>query len=102
MHLDDNPLTMSPRVRVDVRDSLFTLNIQNAVVEDSGVYRVLVRNPYSDITSECTVNVFEGINKAAGTPPLFTSSIKGMSLRVIFRSEPHHLSLILCQSSGLR
>lgn len=70
---------MSPRVRVDLRDGLITLNIQNAVLEDSGVYRILVRNPASDITSSCTLNVYQTAQPTA-TAPLFTNSIKGMSL----------------------
>lgn len=72
---------MSPRVRADVRDGLITLNIQNAVPEDAGVYRILVRNAESEITSSCTVNVFEAIQQTA-TAPLFTNTIKGMSFRI--------------------
>lgn len=79
---DDNPLQMSPRVRVDLRDGLITLNIQSAVVEDSGVYRILVRNPSSEITSSCTLNVYQ-TNQPTATAPLFTNSIKGMSFRVV-------------------
>lgn len=73
---------MSPRVRVDLRDGLITLIIQNAVPEDSGVYRILVRNPASEITSSCTLNVYK-TNQPTATAPLFTSSIKGMSFVVI-------------------
>lgn len=73
---------MSPRVRVDLRDGLITLNIQSAVPEDSGVYRILVRNPVSEITSSCTLNVYS-TNQPTATVPLFTNSIKGMSFRVV-------------------
>lgn len=73
---------MSPRVRVESRDGLITLNIQSAVPEDSGVYRILVRNPVSEITSSCTLNVYQ-TNQATATAPLFTNSIKGMSFGVI-------------------
>lgn len=69
---------MSPRVRVDVKDGLIVLNITNAVPEDSGVYRILVRNPSSEITSSCTVNVYE-TNQPTATVPLFTNTVKGMS-----------------------
>lgn len=78
---DENPLQMSPRVRADVRDGLVTLNILNAVPEDSGVYRILVRNPDSEITCSCTVNVYQTI-KPTATAPLFTSSVKGMNFRI--------------------
>lgn len=80
---DENPLQMSPRVRVDVRDGLITLNIQSAVPEDAGIYRILVRNQESEITSSCTLNVYEFITQTA-TAPLFTNSIKGMSFDAKF------------------
>lgn len=79
--LDENPLQMSPRCRSEARDGLITLNIQNAVPEDSGVYRILVRNQFSEITSECTLNVYQSIKQSA-TAPIFTNSIKGMSFRI--------------------
>lgn len=72
---------MSPRVRAEVRDGLITLNIQNATIEDSGVYRILVRNQFSEITSSCTVTVYEAI-KSTATAPIFTSSIKGRNFRM--------------------
>lgn len=87
---------MSPRVRVEARDGLISLNIQSALPEDSGVYRILVRNPFSEITSSCTLNVYESI-KPTNTPPLFTSSIKGMSSTIdsktIHRSFVSHFML---------
>lgn len=72
---------MSPRVRAEVRDGLTTLSIQNATLEDSGVYRILVRNQASEITSECTLTVYETI-KNTETAPIFTSSIKGRNFRI--------------------
>lgn len=72
---------MSARVRAELRDGLTTLSIQNATLEDSGVYRVLVRNQASEITSECTLEVYETIQCHA-TPPIFTSSIKGRNFRI--------------------
>lgn len=72
---------MSPRVRAEVRDGLTTLSIQNATLEDSGVYRILVRNSASEITSECTLTVYETIKNTA-TAPIFTSSIKGRNFRI--------------------
>lgn len=73
---------MSPRVRVESRDGLITLIIQSAVPEDSGVYRILVRNPASEITSSCTLNVYQ-TNQPTATAPLFTNSMKGMNFRII-------------------
>lgn len=71
---------MSPRVRAETRDGLITLTIQNATIEDSGVYRILVRNQASEITSSCTVTVYETI-KSSDVAPIFTSSIKGRNFR---------------------
>lgn len=96
--IDENPLQMSPRVRIDSRDGLITLIIQDAVPEDSGVYRILVRNAVSDITSSCTLNVYQ-TNQPTTTAPLFTSSIKGMSFRVVLK---WHLSCDFMYSSHWR
>lgn len=67
---------MNQRVRVEFKDGLLILNIANAVLEDTGVYRILVRNEASEITTQCTLNVYEKI-QATETPPLFTNTIKG-------------------------
>lgn len=72
---------MSPRVRVETRDGLINLMIQGAVPEDAGVYRILVRNQFSEISSSCTVNVYKAITPST-TAPIFTNSIKGMSFRI--------------------
>lgn len=72
----------SPRVRAETRDGLITLMIQSAVPEDSGLYRILVRNQASSIESECTLNVYQAITTSA-TAPIFTTSVKGMNFRTI-------------------
>lgn len=74
---------MNQRVRVEVKDGLLILNIANAVLEDSGVYRILVRNQASEITTQCTLNVYEKIQPTIETPPLFTNTIKG-TIKVFF------------------
>lgn len=52
------------------------LNINNVVLEDAGEYRILVRNQASEITTSCTVSVYDKIQKTE-TQPLFTNTIKG-------------------------
>lgn len=74
---DENPLQMSPRCRAELKDGLLILTILNAVVEDSGEYRVLARNPASEITTSCRLSVYEAI-KPAASAPIFTSNIKGI------------------------
>lgn len=81
---DDNPLVMSPRCRAELKDGLVTLTLLNAVLEDSGEYRVLARNQASEITSSCRLNVYETI-KEASSAPIFTSTIKGRATWVIVR-----------------
>lgn len=76
---DDNPLQMSPRVRAELKDGLLTLTILSAVLEDSGVYRVLARNPACEVSTTCTLNVYETI-KPNASAPIFTSNIKGMPM----------------------
>lgn len=74
---DEAPLVMSPRCRAELKDGLVILTLLNAVLEDSGEYRVLARNQASEITSSCRLNVYETI-KSAASAPIFTSNIKGM------------------------
>lgn len=88
---DEQPLVMSPRCRAELKDGLVVLTLQNAVLEDSGEYRVLARNQASEITSSCRLNVYETI-KAASSAPIFTSTIKGMAM----------CSIVLCPSLFFR
>lgn len=73
---DETQLQMSPRCRAEIQDGLASLVIQNALIEDDAVYRVLARNQASEITCSCKLNVYEAI-KSVQTPPIFTGSIKG-------------------------
>lgn len=73
---DEQQIQFSPRCRAEMKDGLASLLIQNALLEDTGVYRILARNEASDITSECKLNVYETL-KPTATAPLFTNNIKG-------------------------
>lgn len=90
--IDDNPIAMNQRVRIDVKDGLLILNIGNAVLEDAGVYRILVRNQASEITTSCTLNVYEKIQPTE-TPPLFTNTIKGKGFCV------SEINIVNCSTS---
>lgn len=80
---DDNPITFSPKCRADFRDGLCTLTLTSAVKEDSGEYRLLARNQYSEVSTNCTLTVYEAIKQEV-VPPIFTSSIKGaFEIRVL-------------------
>lgn len=80
---DEQPIVTSQRIRVDVKDGLLMLSITNVVLEDAGEYRILVRNQASEITTSCTVSVYDKIQKTE-TQPLFTNTIKGRDSSIDF------------------
>lgn len=93
---DDNPVTFSPKCRAELRDGLCSLTLTNLVKEDSGEYRVLARNQFSEISTNCTLTVYEAI-KEEGTAPIFTNNIKGKRWRRFFfvRARVYSM-LVLC------
>lgn len=80
---NEEPLQMSPRCRTEMRDGLASLLIQNALLDDSAVYRILARNQASEITSECKLTVYETV-KPTTSAPIFTASIKGRLIACVF------------------
>lgn len=80
---NDQPLQMSPRCRAEVKDGLVTLSLLSAVLDDTGEYRVLARNQASEITSSCSLTVYNAI-KQTDTVPIFTGSIKGKTIDFLF------------------
>lgn len=73
---DDQQLVNGTNVRAEMRDGLCTLTLTNLLQENSGEYRVLLRNQFSEIQSTCRVVVYENL-KQEGTAPIFTTCVKG-------------------------
>lgn len=73
---DDQPVVYSPRIRNLSREGLCVLEITKATLDDSGIFSCLARNPESDISCSCTVQVYE-TKATAEFVPTFTRSLKG-------------------------
>lgn len=73
---DDQPVVYSPRIRNLSRDGLCVLEVAKAALDDSGIYSCVVRNPESNISCSCTVQVYE-TKATAEFAPTFTRSLKG-------------------------
>lgn len=73
---DDNPIVQGPTVRASFKDGLCTLDLLNATVDNSGVYKIVARNAANEINSSSTVTVYENVVQTV-TPPIFTIPIKG-------------------------
>lgn len=73
---DENPVVQGPNCKALLRDGLITLELSNLTEAESGTYKVICRNPSTEINCSCNVLVYESI-KVDKTPPLFTNSIKG-------------------------
>lgn len=72
---DENPLVYNTRIRNLSRDGLCVLEINNCVPEDSGEYKLVARNPDSEINCACTLQVY-GTSQTADFAPTFTRNLK--------------------------
>lgn len=71
-------LVNNANCRFKYSDGLVTLELARASLSDGGVYRVIARNAANEVSSHCTLVVYEVVTeKTAQTKPIFTSSIKG-------------------------
>lgn len=78
---DDAPVVYSTRIKNLSRDGLCVLEISNCVPEDSGTYQLLVRNPDSEVSCSCSVQVY-ATSQTADFAPTFTRNLKRMFLVV--------------------
>lgn len=72
---DENPLVYSQRVRNLSRDGFCVLEIDKCTPDDSGDYKLIVRNQDSDISSGCTLQVYEAA-QSSDFAPTFTRALK--------------------------
>lgn len=73
---NDQPLVYSPRVRNLSKEGLCVLEIDKCTVDDSGSYTLVVRNPESDISCGCNLQIYE-TQGTADLAPTFTRALKG-------------------------
>lgn len=73
---DDNPVVMSTKVRNMSRDGLGVLEFLSPEEGDSGKYVCVAKNPFSEVSTSCTLVVYD-TNISIDTAPTFTRSIKG-------------------------
>lgn len=76
---NENPVSYSPRVKNLSRDGLCILEIDKCTPDDSGDYRLLVRNQDSDITCGCSLQVYATV-KTSDFAPTFTRALKSKYL----------------------
>lgn len=74
---NDEPVVFSSKCRGEMREGLCSLTFTNLAQEDSGNYRITVRNQYNEISSTCCLKVYERI-KQVGAAPIFATTIKGV------------------------
>lgn len=72
---DETPIVYSTRVKNLSRDGLCVLEISNCVPDDSGIYKIVARNPDSEITCACTLQVY-ATSQTADFAPTFTRNLK--------------------------
>lgn len=79
---DGNPVAMSMKVRNMSRDGLGVLEFLSPEESDSGNYVCVAKNPFSEVSTSCTLVVYD-TNISIDTVPTFTRSIKGLFLFLI-------------------
>ncbi len=72
---DENPIVYSARVKNLSRDGMCVLEIDKCTPADSGDYKLVVRNVDSDISSSCTLQVYETV-QSSDFAPTFTRALK--------------------------
>lgn len=76
---DENPLVYSARVKNLSRDGMCVLEIDKCTPDDSGDYKLVVRNQDSDISSDCTLQVYAAC-QTSDFAPTFTRAPKSKDL----------------------
>lgn len=69
------PLVFSTKVKNLSRDGLGVVEFLAPCVDDSGVYECICKNPYSELSTSCTLTVYES-NLSNDAAPTFTRTIK--------------------------
>lgn len=82
----ETPIVYSQRVKNLSRDGLCILEIDKCTPEDSGDYKLVVRNQDSDISCGCTLQVYETV-QSSDFAPTFTRALKSKSLFCLFDSK---------------
>lgn len=72
---DENPVAYSQRVKNLSRDGLCILEIDKCTPDDSGEYKLIVRNQDSDISSGCSLQVYASA-QSSDFAPTFTRALK--------------------------
>lgn len=76
---EENPISFGARFKNASRDGICGLEILNVTPEDSGTYTLIVRNSDCNITSSCSLNVYE-TSSTADFAPTFTRNLKRKNL----------------------
>lgn len=74
---NDTQIVYSARVKNLSKEGLCVLEINNATPDDSGCYTCVARNQESDISCNCSVQVYE-TKQTADFTPTFTRALKGL------------------------
>lgn len=72
---DGAPIVYSSRIKNLSREGLCVLEISNCVPDDSGDYQLLARNPDSEITCSCKLQVY-ATSQTSDFKPTFTRNLK--------------------------
>lgn len=73
---NEQPIVYGPKSKAACQDGLAVLVLSKLSVDDSGEYKLVARNPDSEIVTTCHLHVYETV-KEDKTAPVFTVGIKG-------------------------
>lgn len=81
---EGNPIVYGARVKNLSREGVCILEINNATPDDGGEYTLLVRNPDSDISCSCQLQVYAK-TQTSDFAPTFTRNLKSKCMAVRLR-----------------
>lgn len=74
---DDNPLQYGSKVRNMTSEGLSVVELLNVTAEQSGTYKCLARNNDSEVTTSCSLKVYDAKEEGDTSAPIFVLSVRG-------------------------
>lgn len=74
----DVPIQFGPNIRNTTAEGLSVVEMMRLSTEQTGEYRCVARNNFSEVTSSCYLKVYDALCEGDQEAPLFVLSIRGL------------------------
>lgn len=76
---NEAPIEYGPHIKNASKDGIGCIQIENVTPEDSGEYKCIAKNPHTELSTICKLNVYP-VPEDDTLPPTFTRALKGKIL----------------------